>query len=129
MLYFSKQGIGLQNTLKYDLIAFSVQCQCQFMLMMAAPRLLLLIVVLHLQSLHTRYLLVQTDGEDGSASSKTNMRNNALSKDCDLCCAPDGGTQGCTFICCEDVKTDDFPIFQPPINGPRENRSGVLYFN
>ena len=77
--------------------------------MMAAPRLLLflLIVVLHLESLHTRYLLVQTDGEDGSASSKTNMRNKALSKDCDLCCAPNGGIQNCFFICCEDVKTED----------------------
>ena len=78
MLYFSKQGIGLQNTLKYDLIAFSVQCQRQFMLMMAAPRLLLLIVVLHLQSLHTRYLLVRT-GEDDSTSMRSNMRNKALS--------------------------------------------------
>ena len=92
--------------------------------------LLLLIVALHLESMRTRYLLVQT-GEDDSTSSRSNMRNkaSALYQDCDLCCAPDGGTQGCTFICCEDVKTDDFPVFQPPTNGPRENNSAVLYFN
>ena len=58
MLHFSKQGIGLQKySFKYDLID-TIQCQCQFMFMMAAPRqLLLLIVALHLESMRTRYLL------------------------------------------------------------------------
>ena len=43
---------------------------------MTAPRLLLLLltVSLHLQSLHTRYLLVKTN-EDGTASRRANMRN------------------------------------------------------
>merc|ERR1719442_217329 len=46
---------------------------------MAAPRLLLLLltVSLHLQPLHTRYLLIKTD-EDGTASRRANMRNKAL---------------------------------------------------
>merc|ERR1719442_73355 len=46
---------------------------------MAAPRLLLLLltVCLHLQSHHTRYLLIKTN-EDGTASRRSNMRNKAL---------------------------------------------------
>ena len=71
---------SLQFDIQNNLLLLPSSVSSMSVWRMGAPRLLLLLTVsLHLQSHHTRYLLVKTN-EDGTASRRSNLRNKAYSQ-------------------------------------------------